>query len=119
MPARTIAAQELASLLGSLSHTHRIWIIEELRSGERDVNQLAESLEISHSRVSQHLAILRAHRLVVDRRDGRHVFYHLADAGLATWLIQGLDWISAGIHHGDDVREAVEEVRHLWGTTEE
>ena len=71
MPERTLVTKELAQLLGVLSHPHRIRIVEELRAGECDVKSLQELLGISHAGVSQHLALLRAHRLVEERREGR------------------------------------------------
>jgi DNA-binding transcriptional ArsR family regulator len=90
-------------------------IVEELRQDERDVNQLAESLGVSHARVSQHLALLRAHHVVVDRRAGRHVHYRLAHQGLAAWLLGGLDWIAAEAGQAEGVLAAVEATRMLWG----
>ncbi len=62
MPYRLLAASELAEFLRALSHPRRIQIIEELRSGERDVASLAEATELVHSMVSQHLMVLRKSR---------------------------------------------------------
>ena len=80
-----------------------------------DVNSLQQVLEISHSAVSQNLSILRAHRLVRERRDGRRVIYALADPRLAGWLLDGLSFIEMEIRQGEEVRSAVETVRSLWG----
>src|SRR5690349_16992863 len=77
VPHRVLVTRELAELLAALGHPHRIRIIEELRDGECDVKTLQDSLGISHSGVSQHLMVLRAHRVVCERRQGRHVFYRL------------------------------------------
>ena len=90
---RSIALRELAELLGVLAHADRVRIVEELRSGERDVGSLAASLEVASSRVSQHLSVLRAHRIVHKRRESRHVYYRLAHPELATWLLTGLDFL--------------------------
>lgn len=87
MPHRVLVTKELAELFGALSHPHRIRIIEELRDGEHDVNSLQEALGISHSGVSQHLMVLRANRLVSERREGRRVFYQLRQPDLAAWLL--------------------------------
>ena len=71
----------------------RIRLIEELRTGEKDVNSLAETLALPGARVSQHLSLLRAHRLVEERRDGRHHFYHLIQPEIAGWIVDGLDFV--------------------------
>lgn len=68
VPYRAIVTKELAELFGVLSHPHSIRIIEELRAGEKDVGTLAQVLNIHSSSVSQHLAVMRAHRLIVERR---------------------------------------------------
>jgi DNA-binding transcriptional ArsR family regulator len=114
MPERLLVAGELARFLGVLAHPYRIHIVEELRGGERDVNALQAALGISHSGVSQHLALLRAHRLVTDRRVGRRVFYRLLQPALAAWLTTGLTFIEPESHQQFHV--AVEHVRGLWKT---
>src|SRR5258707_2134752 len=111
MPEPFLVTKELADLLGVLAHPHRIRIIEELRETERDVNSLQAALGISHSGVSQHLSVLRAHRLVAERREGRHVYYHLRQIKLARWLVEGIEFI-AGTHHvAEVVRQAIESIR--------
>ncbi len=117
MPERQIVAGELARFLGVLAHPHRIRIVEELRGEERDVNALQDALGISHSGVSQHLALLRAHRLVAERRVGRRVFYRLLQPELAGWLTAGLAFIEPELHLRLHV--AVEQVRGLWNADPE
>lgn len=114
MPARAIVAKELAGLLSALAHPHRIRIVEELGRGEMDVNSLQQELGISHSGVSQNLAILRAHRLVVERREGRHVIYRLAQPELAAWLLRGLDFLEHEITVGANLRGVLESARQHW-----
>jgi DNA-binding transcriptional ArsR family regulator len=114
MPERFLVSKELADMLGVLSHPHRIRIIEELRDGERDVNALQLALGINHSGVSQHLSVLRAHRLVAERRQGRHVFYHLPQPKLARWLLDGIDFLAGSADVTDHVRHAIEHVRAQW-----
>ena len=111
---RFLVTKELADMLGVLSHPHRIRIIEELRDGERDVNSLQLALGINHSGVSQHLSVLRAHRLVAERRQGRHVFYHLPQPKLARWLLGGIDFLAGSADVADNVRQAIAQVRAQW-----
>lgn len=114
MPARHLVAKELSKLLSVLSHPHRIRIVEELRHEERDVNFLEEVLGISHARVSQHLALMRSHRLVLERRQGRRVFYRLFQPEVAAWLIQGLQFIEGELEASQDMKAAVKQVKELW-----
>jgi DNA-binding transcriptional ArsR family regulator len=116
MPEPFLVTKELADLLGVLAHPHRIRIIEELRETERDVNTLQTALGISHSGVSQHLSVLRAHRLVAERREGRHVFYHLRQPKLARWLVDGIEFVAGTQEVAEDVRLAIETMRAKWAT---
>lgn len=114
MPYRLLAATELAEFLRALSHPRRIQILEELRSGERDVAALAKATELSHSSVSQHLMVLRAHRVVTERREGRRVIYRLRSEELAQWLVQGMSFLATMDQQTDEVRKAIRKARSKW-----
>jgi DNA-binding transcriptional ArsR family regulator len=111
MAHRILVAKALADFLGALSHPHRIRIVQELRDGERDVNALRAALGISHSGVSQHLAILRVNHLVAERREGRRVIYRLRQPGLARWLLQGFDFVQDAHKDVEELRDAVASFR--------
>jgi DNA-binding transcriptional ArsR family regulator len=93
MPDRKVVAKELADIFKITANPDRIRMIEELRTGEKDVNTLQETLELPGPRVSQHLALMRAHRIVEERRDGRHHIYHLTQPEIADWIIDGLNFL--------------------------
>ena len=114
MPTRLIAARELAKLSAVFGHPDRVRIVEELRLGERDVNSLQEALGGTHSRTSQNLAVLRANRVVAERRDGRHVFYHLVHPEMADWLLGGLQFVEATLADVVQKRMAIEAARQAW-----
>lgn len=114
MPFRVSVAEQLAQLLGALAHPHRVRIIEELRSEERDVNALQLALGITHSRVSQHLGVLRSLQIVAERREGRHVYYSLVQPEMAAWLLQGLDFVEARLAEAEAMRSAVAKAREVW-----
>lgn len=114
IPVRSLIAKELSELLGAIAHPHRLRILIELHAGEMDVNGLQQMLGISHSSVSQNLAILRAHHLVRERRQGRHVYYSLSNPELAEWLLQGLGFLERGFAHQEEMRAAVDQARRLW-----
>ncbi len=54
-------------------------IINELRDGEKQVGELAQSLRIPQAVVSRQLALLRARGVVIPRRDGTNIYYSLTD----------------------------------------
>ena len=112
MPSRALVAKELASIFKVVAHSDRICIIEELGDGEKDVNTLAERLELPGTRVSQHLSLLRAHRIVEERREGRHRLYHLSQPHLATWIVEGLEFVE-GRGGGVDP-DQIKQARRLW-----
>jgi len=113
MPHRALVTKELAEFLGVLSHPHRIRIIEELRDCERNVNSLQESLGISHSGVSQHLMVLRAHRIVSERREGRQVIYCLRQPELASWLMEATPFLEHETAAAE-LRKAIDKTRKDW-----
>ncbi len=114
MPERALVSKELGQLLGVLSHPHRVRIVEELRDRELDVNSLQAILGISHAGVSQHLSVLRAHRLVTERREGRHVHYTLRQPELAVWLMGGLRFLRGNLESYKEIASAVDRVREIW-----
>jgi DNA-binding transcriptional ArsR family regulator len=83
------------------------------------VNSLQGILGISHSGVSQNLSVLRAHRLVEERREGRRVIYSLSQSGLADWLRGGLRFLEGELTHSEEMRGALETVRRKWSGGED
>ncbi|MEM9988577.1 MAG: metalloregulator ArsR/SmtB family transcription factor [Pseudomonadota bacterium] len=81
----------LAELFKVIAHPDRIRIIKKLREDETDVNSLAETLSLPGPRTSQHLRLLRAYKLVEERRRGRHHIYRLTQPHLAQWIDDGLN----------------------------
>lgn len=116
MPYRRLAANELGGFLGAIAQPRRIQIIEELRSGEKDVGTLAKTLGLAHSNVSQHLAVLRTLRVVSEHREGRRIVYQLCSPQLADWLVEGMQFLPALTSGLDQVKDAVRQAREVWGT---
>lgn len=72
-------ATMLARFFRGLDDPTRVLILELLLSGEKPVSELVELTGCPQGRVSNHLACLRHCGYVTTRRDGRFVFYRLAD----------------------------------------
>lgn len=112
MPDRQVIAKELAEIFKIIAHPDRIRIIEELGSDEKDVNTLVDHLGLPGPRVSQHLALMRAHRIVEERRDGRHHCYHLMQPEIANWIIEALSFVEGRISGVS--KSAISRARDLW-----
>ncbi len=69
--------KESADLFKILSVDKRIEIIEILKKEPMNVNSLADNLGVTQSAVSQHLRVLKAAGLVVDKRQGYWIHYSL------------------------------------------
>ena len=72
-------AEEASRLIKELANPQRLRVLCSLASGERSVGELNESVDLSQSALSQHLARLRAQGLVNTRRDAQTINYSLAD----------------------------------------
>jgi DNA-binding transcriptional ArsR family regulator len=77
-------ADEAASLMKTLSNSARLMILCQLVEGERSVAELEKNLDTKQPNVSQQLARLRMEGYVNTRRDGRTIYYSLADKRVAT-----------------------------------
>jgi DNA-binding transcriptional ArsR family regulator len=72
-------AAAATSLLRTIANEDRLILLCQLAQGERSVGELEALLDIHQPTLSQQLAVLRQDRLVVTRRDGKHVFYRIGD----------------------------------------
>jgi ArsR family transcriptional regulator len=72
-------AQAAAAFLKALSHEGRLMILCHLSTGEKSVTELEQLLESRQAAVSQQLARLRLEGLVTCRREGKAIFYSIAD----------------------------------------
>jgi DNA-binding transcriptional ArsR family regulator len=73
----TEAAEEASQLLKSLGNRHRLLILCQLTEAERPVGELASTLGLRDSNVSQHLSLMRRDGLVQARRDGQTIWYSI------------------------------------------
>lgn len=76
MEKRTAFKQQ-AKMLKALANESRLAIVDRLGRGECSVGDLREVVGGDLSTVSKHLALLRAHGIVEDRRAGTTVYYRL------------------------------------------
>ncbi|MFQ5566871.1 MAG: ArsR/SmtB family transcription factor [Paracoccaceae bacterium] len=82
-----VNARRATEFLKALGHEGRLMILCHLASGERSVTELEQLLSQRQAAVSQQLARLRLERLVESRRDGKTIYYRLAD-GRARQMVE-------------------------------
>lgn len=73
------ALERAAGIFRAAGDVSRLRLLELLLGGERCVTEMAETVGAGLSTVSQQLRVLRAEDLVTTRREGKHVYYSLAD----------------------------------------
>ncbi len=75
-------AELIARRFRVLSEPSRIRLLDQLREGERSVNELAAALGAGQQNVSKHLSVLADAGILGRRRDGNHVHYRIVDDGV-------------------------------------
>lgn len=85
--------QDLAEFFKVFGDSTRLKILYVLLCSEMCVLDIAQLLGMSQSAISHQLRVLKQMDLVKNRREGKTIFYSLADSHIVTILSQGLDHI--------------------------
>ena len=72
-------ANEAAVLLKVMAHPERLMVLCQLTQGEVGVGELQKNSFLSQSAFSQHLTVLRKHKLIKARKASQQVFYSLSE----------------------------------------
>jgi DNA-binding transcriptional ArsR family regulator len=72
-------AEQAEAFMKILANKNRLMILCTLMDQERSVSELNQSVPLGQSALSQHLAVLRKHKLVDTRRDAQSIFYSVSD----------------------------------------
>lgn len=83
----------LADLFKIFGDPTRIRILSTLAKQELCVQDIADALSMTQSAISHQLRILKQSALVKFRRDGKTIYYSLADDHVATIMAQGLEHV--------------------------
>ena len=84
---------DLAELFRVFGDSTRIRILYDLYLGEKNVSQITEDLAMNQSAVSHQLKILKTAKLIASRREGKCIYYALADDHVKTILAMGKEHI--------------------------
>jgi rhodanese-related sulfurtransferase/DNA-binding CsgD family transcriptional regulator len=97
--------EQFARIGKATASPRRLEILDLLCQGEKTVEELAEHARIDIKNASAHIKVLRAARLLDSRRDGKHVYYRLADPAVGSFW---LSLRSLAEHRLSEIREAVQ-----------
>ncbi len=73
------SAMTVTALLRALANEDRLLLLCQISQGETSVGELETALDIRQPTLSQQLGVLRAEQLVATRREGKRIFYSIAD----------------------------------------
>ena len=77
------AMTHAAECLRTLAHPHRLRMVQLLMQDQFTVGELAEACNISQPMASDHLGKMKDRGLLGATREGRKIYYHIAEEGLA------------------------------------
>lgn len=100
VPPRPTSAGLVSKFFRGLGDPTRVRILQILQDGERAVSELVEEVDGLQGRVSSHLSCLRWCGFVTTRREGRKVYYRLADERVRSLLSLAAEFLA---DHGDAV----------------
>ncbi len=84
---------DLAELFKVFGDSTRIRILFELFESEKSVSDITQALNMTQSAISHQLKILKQSKLVSARRDGKQIYYALADDHVRSIIDQGLEHV--------------------------
>ncbi|MDY0277392.1 MAG: metalloregulator ArsR/SmtB family transcription factor [Acholeplasma sp.] len=88
-----VAKNKVSNLFKAIGDPTRITILFALKNGELSVSELTTVVEMTQSAISHQLRVLRDANLVVYRREGKEVYYRLADNHVHVIFNQALEHI--------------------------
>ncbi|MBR4461617.1 MAG: helix-turn-helix transcriptional regulator [Erysipelotrichaceae bacterium] len=84
---------DVAELFKCFADSTRIRILYSLISKERNVNEIADLLNMNQSAISHQLRILKDAKLIKKRRDGKTIYYSLDDDHVYNIIAQGIEHV--------------------------
>jgi DNA-binding transcriptional ArsR family regulator len=104
---------EFLNITKALAEENRLRILLALDGQELCVCQIIELLELAPSTVSKHMSVLRQARLVDGRKDGRWMYYRLADKDAPAEVQEAIAWVKKSISRNGRIREDVKRLNEI------
>ncbi|MFO0915806.1 MAG: metalloregulator ArsR/SmtB family transcription factor [Pirellulales bacterium] len=84
------ACERAAGIFRALGDSQRLRLLMLLEAAERCVSEICTMLDEPMPAISQRLRLLKSERIVRSRREGKHVFYALADEHISRLVTNGV-----------------------------
>jgi DNA-binding transcriptional ArsR family regulator len=104
---------EFLNITKALAEENRVRILLALEVEELCVCQIIELLELAPSTVSKHMSILRQARLVEGHKDGRWMYYRLADENAPTEVNEAIAWVKKSLWPNERIREDAKRLEEI------
>ena len=104
--------REIVETADALSDPGRVRIIGALLPGELCVCQIIELLGLAPSTISKHLSILRSARIIDARKEGRWMYYRIADD--APPVVKGaLRWLRTALEESEQAADDAKSLKKI------
>ena len=104
---------EFLNITKALAEENRVRILLALEVEELCVCQIIELLELAPSTVSKHMYVLRQARLVEGRKDGRWMYYRLADESAPAQVNEAIAWLKKSLSPNERIREDAKRLKEI------
>ena len=104
---------EFLNITKALAEENRVRILLALEVEELCVCQIIELLELAPSTVSKHMSVLRQARLVDSRKDGRWMYYRLADEGAHSVANEAIAWVKKSLSPDERICEDARRLKEI------
>jgi len=105
--------REFLEITRALSDENRVRALMPLRSRELCVCQIIELLGLAPSTVSKHMAILKQARLVESRKNGRWIYYRLADNDAPSAVSEAIEWVFRQLSNNATTRQDAKHLKEI------
>lgn len=97
----------------ALAEENRLRILMALEGRELCVCQIIELLELAPSTVSKHMSVLRQARLVKGSKDGRWIYYRMADDRAPAEVKEAIAWVKKSLSQNERIREDMNRLKAI------
>lgn len=111
--------REFMEITRALADENRVRALLALQERELCACQIIEFLGLAPSTVSKHLSILKQARLVETRKDGRWIYYRLADDDSSSQVKEALAWVCGSLNREPGIGKEMEKLRKILNTDRE
>ncbi len=104
---------DFLNITKALAEENRLRIVLALEGQELCVCQLIELLELAPSTVSKHMSVLRQARLVDGRKEGRWMYYRLADERASVVVKEAIAWVKKSLSGNERILEDMNRLKEI------